>query len=200
MTNIAAIRWLTQGPHKPPLIQYMLLDQHLEYLIYPREIAVTELKQDVYDLFKHIETLSKDKAFKVRYKSINRSYGAHRQDSEKFHILINRLLKKKNLLEPNSRTVSLLKKENLAFFKNALYLLDIDCKTRGNAFIAHLWTIALKATKKQINVAIKKIWKARQGIQRMNKNSTIKFAEFYTHINFHTEHPTNKYKLNAFNF
>ncbi|KTD08438.1 hypothetical protein [Legionella jamestowniensis] len=193
MTNIAAIRWLTQGPYKPPLIQYMLLDQHLEYLIYPKEVAVTNLKQNIYQIVDHIEKFSKNRALKVRYKSINRSYGAHRHDSEKFHILINRILAKKNLLEPNSRTVSLLKKEDLAFFKNALYLLDIDCKTRGHAFIAHLWTIGLKATKKQISAAIKKIWKARQGIQRMNKNSTIKFAEFYTHINFYTEHPSNKY-------
>ncbi|CEK09676.1 hypothetical protein [Legionella hackeliae] len=193
MTNIAAIRWLTQGPRKPPLIQYMLLDQQLEYLIYPKQIIVSNLKLDLYKIFNHIEEFSKHSSLKVRYKSITKSYGGHRRDSGKFHLLINRILQRKHLLESNSRTVSLLKKEQLAFFKNALYLLDIDCKTRGNTFVAHLWAIALKVTKKQVSSVVKKIWKTCQGIKRMNKHSTVKFAEFYAHINFYSKHPPGTY-------
>ncbi|WED43420.1 hypothetical protein [Legionella cardiaca] len=188
MANIAALRWLPRGPHKPPLIQYMLLDEHLEYLIYPKEIEVTDLKTNLYQIFSHIERLSKNAELEVRYKSITRSYGAHRKDSEQFHFLINRILGNKHLLKTNSRTVSLLKKEKLTQFKNALYLLDIDCKTRGCAFIAHLWAIGLKATRKQVNEVIKKIWKARHGITRMNPSSSVKFAEFCSHIYFDFDH------------
>jgi hypothetical protein len=36
--------------------------------------------------------------------------------------------------------------------KDALYLLGIDCKSRGNAFITPLWGIALTATRRTNNI------------------------------------------------
>ncbi|KTD23857.1 Uncharacterised protein [Legionella lansingensis] len=182
MTNIASLRWLTRGHHKPPLIQYMLLDKHLEYLISPKEIVVTDLKKNLNDIFLNIQKFSRSYPLEIRYKSITHSYGGHRKDSEQFHFLLNKILEKKNLLQPNCRMASLLKKEDLTLFKNALYLLDIDSKTRGRAFVAHLWAIALKATKSRIIPVIKKIWKIRHGITRLNKASTAKFSEFYSHL------------------
>jgi hypothetical protein len=182
MTNIASLRWVTRGYYKPSLIQYMLLNEQLEYLISPRELVVTNLAKNLYDIFSTIQIFSADISFEVRYKSITRSYGAHRQDSEQFHLILNHILAHKNLIRPNCRTASLLKKEELKRFKKALYFLDIDSKTRGCAFVAHLWSIALKATKKRVDPVIKKIWKARHGITRMNKISSKQFAEFCSHL------------------
>jgi len=118
----------------------------------------------------------------IHYKSIIKNFGKHRRDSAKFHTLINRVLTRKNLLQPNSRKASLLKKENLKLFKQALYFLDIDCKTRGYAFVAHLWAIALKATKSRVPMVIKRIWKVRLGVKRMNEVYLAKFSEFYSHL------------------
>lgn len=92
------------------------------------------------------------------------------------------MAQKNHLLEPNSRTAILLKKKQLKLFKDALYLLDIDCKTRGQAFVAHLWAIALKATPKRIPDVIKTIWKSRYGIKRMTPNFLEKYNEFYAHL------------------
>ncbi|KTC64742.1 Uncharacterised protein (plasmid) [Legionella adelaidensis] len=180
MKNIAALRWLPRGKLKPPVIQYMLLDDQLEYLIYPKEIEVINLKKDIYKIFFEIENVIAAEPLEVYYKSITVSYGMHRSDSLKFHRLIKKILRRKGLTKINNRTVSLLKKEQLKKFKNALYLMDIDCKAKGNAFIAHLWTIGLKATRKQVDEAIKKIWKSRYGIKRLNKELSEKYAEFYS--------------------
>ncbi|HHF7345921.1 TPA: hypothetical protein ACPSKB_002352 [Legionella feeleii] len=183
MSNIAAIRWLPQGKEKPPLIQYMLINSVLDYLISPTEISVTDLKKNINDLFIHIDKFSQPNIpLIVHYKSITKSFGKHRRDSAKFHKLINKILRKRKLLKANSRTISLLKRENLTLFKDALYFLDIDCKTKGCAFIAHLWTIALKATNKRFPQVIKQIWKSKYGITRITKDSSIKFSEFYAHF------------------
>jgi hypothetical protein len=83
---------------------------------------------------------------------------------------------------PKSRFAFMLKKEQLRLFKDALYLLDIDCKTRGNAFILHLWAIALKATRSRVCTVIKQIWKSRFNITRMNSKHENRFHEFYSHL------------------
>ncbi|RMX01928.1 hypothetical protein EAW55_10230 [Legionella jordanis] len=160
----------------------MLVDEDLEYIIYPKEIVVSELKDNLRAIFLEIEKASGNRSYILRYKSITRSYGAHRRDSEQFHFLLNNILRYKNLARPNSRTASLLKKEDLKHFKRALYFLDIDCQARGKAFVAHLWAIALKASKKRVNDAIKEIWKKRQGIHRMNQKAMSKFTDFYSHL------------------
>lgn len=183
MPNIAAIRWLTRGKKKPPVIQYMLLDDNLEYLIYPKEVVVTDLKTDIEDIFNAFHKyVSKNTSLEILFKSINQSYGRHRKDSFQFHRLMKKMLTEKNLLRPNSRTAFLLNKDNLKLFKNALCLLDIDCKTKGYAFTTHLWAIALKATRSRVPLVIKKIWKARYGITRMTRQDLNKFVEFYTRV------------------
>lgn len=180
MANIAAIRWLTQGRNHPPIIQYMLLDERLEYLIQPQEITVTHLKTNLKEIFATIERKSKDNLLELHYKSVLTSFWRPRRDSKKFHKLINKYLIKKGLFKNSHRTSYLLKKENLAFFKNALYFLDIDCKTKGKAYVAHLWTIALSVTKGRMLDAIKQLWKSRYGIKRMNKEQLSRFMEFYS--------------------
>ncbi|MBI2785175.1 MAG: hypothetical protein HYX60_02245 [Legionella longbeachae] len=160
----------------------MLVDNQLEYLIFPKECVVTDLKTNINDILKELEIRSRNDSLEVYYKSINEGYGRHRKDSGQFHRLIKKLLARKNLLKPNSRFAFLLKKDQLRLFKDALYLLDIDCKSRGNAFITHLWAIALKATRSRVPIVIKQIWKARFSIQRMNKNYERNFQEFFSLI------------------
>lgn len=182
MANRAAIRWVTKGPDKPSVIQYMLLDNNLEYLIYPKEYIVNDLKTNINQILEELQMRSRNSDLDVYYKSINEGYGRHRRDSGQFHRLLKKLLARKNLLKPGRRLAFLLKKEQLRLFKYALYLLDIDCKSRGNAFITHLWAIALKATRSRVPLVIKQIWKARYAIQRMNKNHEKNFQEFYSHV------------------
>lgn len=182
MTNRAAIRWVTKGADKSPVIQYMLLDKDLEYIIYPKECVVTDLKTNIKHILDELETRSRYAGLEVYYKSINKGYGRHRRDSRQFHNWIKKSLARKRLLKPNSRLACLLKKEQLRLFKDALCLLDIDCKTRGNAFITHLWSIALKATRSRVPVVIKQIWKARFSISRMNQIYEKNFQEFYLHL------------------
>ncbi|KTC75980.1 hypothetical protein Lbir_0049 [Legionella birminghamensis] len=183
MSYNAAIRWLPRGYYKLPVIQYLLLDEQLEYLISPAIIEVYDLKSSVTQVLDHIERLVPDKkALKIHFKSITKSYGRHRRDSLQFDRLIRQWLIRNHLLEPNSRTAILLKKTQLKLFKDALYLLDIDCKTRGQAFVAHLWSIALKATPKRIPEVIKTIWKSRYGIKRMTPEYLVKYNEFYAHL------------------
>lgn len=181
MTNRAAIRWVTKGTDNPPVIQYMLLDKNLEYIIYPKECVVNNLKKNIKDILAELESKSPAN-LEVYYKSINKNYGKHRRDSGQFHLWIKKLLAKKKLLKPNSRLAFILKKEQLRLFKDALYFLDIDCKTRGNAFILHLWAIALKATRSRVSVVIKQIWKSRFNITRMNPNHEKNFQEFFSHL------------------
>ena len=183
MTNRAAIRWVTKGPHNPAVIQYMLLDNDLEYLIYPKEYVVTDLKKNIKHILEELERRSTQDILEVYYKSINKGYGRHRKDSGKFHRLLKKFLARKKLLKPNSRLAFLLKKDQLKLFKEALCFLDIDCKSKGNAFITHLWAIALKATRSRVPLVIKQIWKARYSIQRMNKKHEKNFQEFYSHFN-----------------
>ncbi|MCP0914181.1 MULTISPECIES: hypothetical protein [Legionella] len=183
MNNIAAIRWLPRGKYKPPIIQYMLLDPELEYLIYPKEIEVTHLKTNLKEIFNSIaKAADNGMPLIIHYKSVSLGYRKHRRDSAQFHHDINKILKKRKLLKPNARTAVLLQQENLKLFKNALYLLDVDCKARGCAFIAHLWAIALKATAKRVPDVIKRIWKVRCHIKRMNTEANKNFLEFYRHL------------------
>ncbi|MBA2710018.1 MAG: hypothetical protein H0U57_05465 [Tatlockia sp.] len=181
MSNIGAIRWLTRGKYKLPLIQYMLINSQFEYLIPPKEVEVVDIEQSLSDIIlemKHFSASSSD--LKIRYKSVIVSYGRHRKDSGRFHFRIRHILWLNNLHISNNRTSFLLKKEDLKRFKNALYFLDIDCKSRGNAFVTHLWAIALKATRAQYASVIKKIWKTRMGLKTMNKHNSQRFKEFYS--------------------
>lgn len=182
MSNRAAIRWVTKGKQQLPVIHYMLLDKHLEYLIYPKECVVTDLKTNIKFILDELETHAQGDTLEVYYKSINKGYGRHRRDSGQFHKWIKKFLAKKKLLKANSRLAFLLKKDQLRLFKDALSLLDVDCKTRGNAFITHLWAIALKATRSRIEAVIKQIWKARFSITRMNPKHERNFQEFYAHL------------------
>jgi hypothetical protein len=182
MTCRAAIRWLPKGPQKPPVIQYMLLDNNLEYLIYPKECMVIDLKKTIHSIIDELQTRSGNDSLEVYYKSINKEFGRHRRDSGQFHRLIKKILGRQNLLKSNSRLAFLLKKEQLKLFKDALYLLDIDCKSKGNAFITHLWAIALKATRSRVPIVIKHIWKARFKIKRMNRAEEKNFQEFCSHL------------------
>lgn len=182
MTNRAAIRWVTKGTQKSPVIQYMLLDNHLEYLIYPKECVVTDLKTNIKSILDEIQTRAQVDTLEIYYKSINKGYGRHRRDSGQFHKWIKKYLAKKKLLKTNSRLAFLLKKDQLRLFKDALSLLDIDCKSRGNAFITYLWAIALKATRSRVETVIKQIWKARFSITRMNPTHERNFQEFYAHF------------------
>ncbi|WP_244940997.1 hypothetical protein [Legionella sainthelensi] len=180
MPNRAAIRWCLKGPENPPVIQYMLLDNHLNYLIYPKECSVNNLKENIFQIMEDIESHSINTPLEVYYKSINESYGRHRRDSGQFHRLLKKLLNQKNLLKANSRLAFVLKKEQLHLFKQALYFLDIDSKSKGNAFIVYLCMIALKATRSHVSQVIKQIWKARLSIQKMNRRHEKEFQEFYT--------------------
>jgi len=182
MTYRAAIRWVTRGTQKPPVIQYMLLDKDLEYIIYPKELVVSDLKSNLKSILEELETRSQSDGLEVYYKSINKGHGKHRWDSGQFHKWIKKLLAKKKLLITNSRLAFLLKKDQLRLFKDALSLLDIDCKTRGNAYITHLWAIALKVTRSRVEIVIKQIWKARFSISRMNPIHERNFQEFYAHL------------------
>lgn len=58
MANIAAIRWLTRGRYKPPVIQYMLLNDKFEYLITPRELLVNHLETNLKQIFFALEKFS----------------------------------------------------------------------------------------------------------------------------------------------
>jgi hypothetical protein len=178
--NTAAIRWLVRGKTNPPLIQYMLINKELEYLIYPKELVVTDLKKNLNQIFEAIDGISNNTPLEICYKSIQMGYWIPRKDSRKFHKLINKSITKRDLLEKAHKTSFLLKKEDLAHFKNALNFLDIDCKSRGEAYIAHLWTIALKVTKGRMYEAIKRIWKIRCGIHQMTEAQSIQFHEFYS--------------------
>lgn len=182
MINRAAIRWVTRGPNKPPIIQYMLLDSNLEYLIYPKEHEVRDIAPSIKAILEEFEKKSGKIPLRIYYKSVNVSYGAHRRDSGQFHRLLKEYLAKKKLLISNARLAFLLKKDQLKLFKNALYFLDIDCKSRGNAFITHLWAIALKATHSRVPMVIKQIWKARYCIHRMNQTYEKDFQAFYSHF------------------
>lgn len=182
MTCRAAIRWVTRGTQKPPVIQYMLLDKDLEYIIYPKEFVVSDLKSNLKSILEELETCSKSDGLEVYYKSINKGYGKHRRDSGQYHRWINKILAKKKLLKDNSRLAFILKKDQLRLFKDALSLLDIDCKTRGNAYVTHLWAIALKATRSRVTIVIKQIWKSRFSIIRMNPTHERNFQEFYSHL------------------
>lgn len=178
-----AIRWLPQGREKPPLIQYMLLDEKLEYLISPRQIPVVNIQQTLVGILDDMRTFSSEQhPLQVHFKSINVHYGGHRRDSGRFHYLIRGLLKRRGLLTRDSRMAFLLTKDELKRFKQALDWLDVDTRTRGSAFIAHLWAIAMKATRRRVDEAIRQIWKARYAIHRMSKKDAIRFAEFYTHL------------------
>lgn len=74
----------------------MLLDDNLDYLIYPKEIAVTDLETDIDAIFQAIEKLAwKNSPLEIHFKSINQSYGRHRKDSFQFHRLIKKRLAKK---------------------------------------------------------------------------------------------------------
>ncbi len=183
MTLRAAIRWLTKGKMNKPVIQYMLLDEQLEYLIRPQEIEVVTLKNDVFAVLEKIEEQSQDSRLEIYFKSVNIHYGKHRQDSAQFHFLISDYLLKRNLKKTNSRTAYFLKKDELRLFKDALSLLDIDCKTRGCAYVAFLWMIALKATRSRVQLVVKQIWKKRLSIQKMNKKQQADFLDFYSLIN-----------------
>ncbi|MDX1838793.1 hypothetical protein [Legionella taurinensis] len=179
----AAIRWLPQGRENPPLIQYLLLDAKLEYLIFPKQLQVSHIQQTLVAILDEMQSLCPaTHPLKVHFKSINVHYGGHRQDSARFHSLIRRLLTRRGLLAPDSRMAYLLKKDELKRFKQALYWLDIDTRTRGCAFVAHLWAIALKATRSRVELAIRQLWKARYGIQRMSNHDKERFAEFYAHL------------------
>lgn len=182
MTNRAAIRWCLKGRENPPVIQYMLIDNKLDYLIYPKEYIINNLKTDIGEIIEDIEKHSVNDTLEIYYKSINEGYGRHRRDSGQFHRLIKKILARKNLLKTNSRLAFELKKEQLKLFKDALYFLDVDCKSRGNAFISYLWAIALKATRSRLSIVIKQIWKARFSIHRMNKAHEKSFQEFYAHF------------------
>ncbi|MCE0723200.1 MULTISPECIES: hypothetical protein [Legionella] len=182
MTNRAAIRWCLKGSGNPPVIQYMLLDSKLDYLIYPKECIVYDVKDTVYQVIEDIESHSLNTPLEIYYKSINEGYGRHRRDSGQFHRFLKKLLNRKNLLKANHRLAFVLKKEQLKLFKDALYFLDIDSKSRGNAFIVYLWMIALKATRSRVTHVIKQIWKARLSIHRMNKMHEKMFEEFYSLI------------------
>ncbi|WP_231296913.1 hypothetical protein [Fluoribacter dumoffii] len=182
MCNRAAIRWCLRGPGSPAVIQYMLLDRELNYLISPRECIVDDVKDAVCNVIADIEKHSGDAPLEVYYKSINERYGRHRRDSGQFHRFLKKILLRKNLLKANSRLAFFLKKDQLQLFKKALYFLDIDTKSRGNAFIVYLWMIAMKATRSRVTGVIKQIWKARLSIQRMSKIQKQRFQEFYSLI------------------
>lgn len=182
MSNRAAIRWITKGKYTAPVIQYMLLDYKLDYLIPPQEVVVSDLKNDLWGILNKLEQRTDGICLEIYFKSINIHYRKHRKDSAQFHRLINNYLISRKLKKANSRTAYFLKKEDLRLFKDALYLLDIDCKTRGCAFVAYLWMIALKATRSRIPEVIKQIWKARFSISRMNKNHQMHFDDFYAHL------------------
>lgn len=180
MTNRAALRWLIKGKSRFPVIQYMLLNDKLEYLIPPQEIIITELKKDVWTILHELEQKSNGNSLEIYFKSVTLAYGRHRRDSAQFHYLISSYLRKNNLIKSNSRTAYLLKKEDLRLFKSALNWLDVDCKTRGCAYVAYLWMIALKATRSRIKLVIKQIWMKRLSIIRMNKKQRMEFSEFYS--------------------
>ena len=88
MPNRAAIRWCLKGRGNPPVVQYMLLDNKLEYLIYPKECIVDDLKANVLEIIEDIENHSVNDTLEIYYKSINEGYGRHRRDSGQFHLLI----------------------------------------------------------------------------------------------------------------
>lgn len=182
MTYRAAIRWTLRGINQSPTIQYMLLDGAFDYVIYPKQCLVTDLKQNLTEIMEDIERHSCTNPLVVHYKSINYAYGRHRRDSARFHLLIKKTLAKRNLLTPNSRLAYELKKESLKQFKRALYFLDVECKSKGNAYITYLWAIALKATRSRVKLVIKQIWKARSSIKRMNAVHERHFEEFYDHF------------------
>jgi hypothetical protein len=181
--NIAALRWVPRGRFKPPVIQYMLIDVNLEYLIWPKEILVTQVETTLEKIFHEIEAVSKERPLKIHYKSIVKGYWAHRWDSAQFHRKVNQYLARNGLLDTYHKTAFLLKKAPLQQFKQALYFLDIDCKTRGEAYVAHLWTIALKVTKGRLYDVIKQIWKKRYGVKRLSKEMSEQFREFYSLCN-----------------
>ncbi|MBA2651726.1 MAG: hypothetical protein H0U73_05620 [Tatlockia sp.] len=159
----------------------MMIDSHLEYVISPKEIEVYDLDKSIKEIVaKMFQFKPKLTSLEIRYKSVIISFGKHRKDSALFHYKMQRILLNNQLLKPSCRTAFLLKKENLKLFKNALYLLDIDCKTRGCAFITHLWAIALKATRARVYKVIKQIWKARMGIKKMSQKNLQQFLEFYS--------------------
>ncbi|QRN05192.1 hypothetical protein GH742_13185 [Legionella sp. MW5194] len=161
----------------------MLLDAELDYLIFPKQRQVRHIQQTLVAILDEMQAFSSTQhPLKVYFKSINVHYGGHRRDSARFHSFLRKLLTRRGLLTPDSRMAYLLKKDDLKRFKQALYWLDIDTKTRGCAFIAHLWAIALKATRSRMELAIRQIWKARYGIQRMSRHDKERFAEFYAHL------------------
>ncbi|WP_258957691.1 hypothetical protein [Legionella sainthelensi] len=74
MPNRAAIRWCPKGSENPAVIQYMLLDNHLNYLIYPKECSVNNLKENIFQVMEDIESHSINTPLEVYYKSIHESY------------------------------------------------------------------------------------------------------------------------------
>lgn len=116
MTSRAAIRGVTKGISKPSVIQYMLVDDNWEYIIFPNERGVTDLKTNINDILEELEIRARGDSLQVYYKSINESYGRHREDSGQFHRLIKKLLARKNLLKSNSRLAFFIKKNQLRLF------------------------------------------------------------------------------------
>ncbi len=180
LCNIAAIRWLPRGKNHLPLIQYMLIDSNLEYLIFPKEVIVTDMNETLEGIFRAIERASKnDMPLAIHYKSIVKGYWTPRKDSAQFHKKINQYLEKQSLPD-TYKTSFLLKKEYLKQFKRALYFLDIDCKTKGYAYVAHLWTIALNVTKGRVETVIKQMLKKKYGVKRLTGEFIDKFDEFHS--------------------
>ena len=59
-----------RGKYKLPVIQYMLIDAQFEYLVYPQELEVTNLKKKIQQIVLHIEQASVATPLEIYYKSI----------------------------------------------------------------------------------------------------------------------------------
>lgn len=187
MTIIAAFYW---EPKKiEACISYMFLGNQYKIIKEPERIILASDKKanQAIDNFlkKAFQNLSSQKNLDddvfVEYKTvIERSRKAKpRKDS----VHIDEELKK--LIEKNryqgKKIAKKLAGQELVFFKKALFKLG-KVNRDESAWVYHLWAVALHATKKTWREEIKKLWKTSEGIERMDKASTEKFAEFIRQV------------------
>jgi len=188
MGILASFLWET-GKDKC-YINYMALDDAAyKTLIKPRRVPI-EVDSKVYErideaingFFTEIKSQDNPADVLVEYKTVIKRYRKSKPREESVYVdnkLTNRIKQEKY---SNKKLSSKLKNKELKFFKSALKNMGV-LTSNDDANIHHLWCIALHATKKSYRRAIKKLWKKKRGIQRMNSENKKQYNEFIKETN-----------------
>ncbi len=164
-------------------IYYMVLDDiGYDVLTKPQRIVIPMNNGNInaidgaisrfFDEIKKFKSKNNNCEVKVEHKTVIRRYGKSKKESDYVHNTLTRRCDEEGFT--HKRLESKLPASALKPFKAALQTIGVLTQN-DEAYIHHLWCIALHATKKTYRAAIKKLWKGKNNIHKMTNENKKQF-------------------------